>query len=111
MYKMKSNVITPSFQLNKTLLLFLPYNATKRMWILHLYKYFLRLYIFYNIILNVYNILHSTQYSFLQLPFLSGKSSVGNLLCQSILHNNNKENASDFFKTDVENRNKPEFFS
>lgn len=97
MYKMKSNVITPSFQLIKTLLLFLPYNATKRMWILHLYKYFLRLYIFYNIILNVYNILHSTQYSFLQLPFLSGKSSMGNLLCQSILHNNNKENASDFF--------------
>lgn len=111
MYKMKSNVITSSFQLFKTLLLFLPYNATKRMWILHLYKYFLRLYIFYNIILNVYNILHSTQYSFLQLPFLSGKSSVGNLLCQSILHNNNKENASDFFKTNVENRNKPEFFS
>ena len=31
MYKMKSNVITPSFQLIKTLLLFLPDNATKRM--------------------------------------------------------------------------------
>lgn len=31
MYKMKCNVITPSFQLIKTHLLFLPYNAAKRM--------------------------------------------------------------------------------
>jgi len=58
----------------------------------------------------IYSTLHNIP--FIQLPFLSGKSSVGNLVCQSILHNNNKENASDFFiKTDFENRNKPEFFS
>lgn len=43
----------------------------------------------------IYSTLHHIP--FLQLSFLSGKSSVGNLLCQSILHNNNKENAIDFF--------------
>ena len=64
MYKMKSNEITPSFQLMKTLLLFLPHNATKSMWILPLYKYIYDFTFFYNIILNAYNILHSTQYSF-----------------------------------------------
>lgn len=43
----------------------------------------------------IYSTLHNIP--FIQLPFLPGKSSVGNLLCQSILHDNNKENASDFF--------------
>lgn len=56
----------------------------------------------------IYSTLHNIP--FIQLPFVSGKSSVGNLLCQSILHNNNKENASDFFSRRTL-KIEPEFFS